>query len=89
MKRLKISSISSYSGEKKALAIRAIVNLIGTGVDGLIVHLINQNVSNEVLKIIGIALFGIGAVEGALATLIYTGALGYFVYEDIKERREK
>ena len=91
MKRLKIKDINSYSdsGEKKELALHGILNLIIGGVDGLIVHLINTNVDNEVIRIIGIALFGLRGLSRGIAALIYGGVLGYCVYEDIKDNIEE
>lgn len=89
MIKLKIKDINSYDNTKKKLAINSIIGLLYTGIDGLFVYLINKNVDNETLRIIGIALFGIGGVKNAFDTLICIGALGYTEVQDIKERLEE
>lgn len=61
--RVKILAITTLKAARKKISIDAIGSTIAGGIDALLVMLINNNVGIDVLRWIGIAIFGIAGVK--------------------------
>ena len=91
--RLKINKIDTGESFVKKLAVGTIGNIVAAGINALLVYLIYNKVGNEILRTIGVALFGIAGVESALASLIYGGSLAAYgvacAVDAIKTRKNR
>ena len=66
--------------ERNKALVGSFLGHIGAALDAGIIALINNNISNETLKIIGIALFGIRGVKNLFGGVACSGiALGHAV----------
>ena len=61
--RAKIVAITTLKGARNKMGLDAVGSLLAGGIDALLVMLINNNVGIDVLRWIGIAVFGIAGVK--------------------------